>query len=78
MQIDVTIITGDRVTVEFDACPAEPENGIFASYVEDWRIVAVNDGLVFDLEDEDIEVIERAIYKAVDEAQRIRNVNPEY
>jgi len=71
MQIDVTIITGDSVTVEFEACPAEPENGIFTPYVEDWKVVAINDSAVFDeLDPEDVEVIERAIYKIVNNGRR--------
>lgn len=44
MRLDTTILGGLPVTVEFSIAPAEPDVGIFDSYVDDWSIVAVGNG----------------------------------
>ena len=42
MQIDIKVLGGLPVTVEFDAIGADPECGYMSDYVEDWSIVAIN------------------------------------
>lgn len=42
MQIDTFVLGGLPVTVEFHVCGAEPDVGIFSSWVDEWYFVAVN------------------------------------
>lgn len=39
---DMTVLGGLPVTIEFTVQGAEPDVGIFSSYVDDWYIVAIN------------------------------------
>lgn len=41
-EIDLRILGGLPVTVEFTVAPAEPDVGIFSAYVDDWWITAIN------------------------------------
>lgn len=41
--VDITVLGGLPVTVEFTLCGAEPDVGIMSDYVDEWSIVAIND-----------------------------------
>ena len=40
-EVDVTVLGGLVVTVEFTLCGPEPDVGIFGNYVDEWYITAI-------------------------------------
>lgn len=41
-EVEVRILGGLPVTIEYNVAGAEPDVGIMSAYVDDWYIVAVN------------------------------------
>ena len=41
-EVQVSVLGGLLVDVEFETAPAEPDVGIMSEYVENWQIVGIN------------------------------------
>ena len=80
MQVEVKVLGGLSITVEFAACAAEPNVVLMSDYFEDWSIVEIAgrslrkkesaDWLCKRLTKRDEEAINEACYSALEDARR--------